>query len=1164
MSFEWVFLSRKKSFYLVLLVSPALGLFIATNASFSFPNTSKNSPYVLSYLTGLASLLTIFSVTILAAQTLFREKDANFESILHALPIKRGPFITSRFLIVLGITTLGFLLLITGILIGYELLGKPGEELTRFTPWHYVQPFLLLALPNIFFCTAVICSIAWFTGNKLIVYIAGVFIYFSYWVIALYSNSPLVVSASPATAQAMDMAAKLDPFGLSAFFEQTRFWSAADRNTKLAGLHGNLLLNRLLYLTISSLIMVLVYSRFRFSRNDKKYSIEKTPAAGKTTIAAAFHVVNTKPAGPVYGIRCFLSFVGMDVRFIVRSIPFLLLCSGWILFYGIDIYGHINGGSRIPERFAGTGLMVNKLLESLPVFCLLVLLFYGSELFWRSRNMRFSALEQCTPVPSAAVFYAKWFSLALIPLLLMSLSILVSVIIQLLLQNSDLNWKLYASLFYLAGLPLFLCAGIIISLQSLFQHKYMALVASAIILAFTSTNLAGMMGLHHPLIRFTGAFRGNYSDMTGWGPYIRAFHWKIVFGTGVVVLLALLATRPAMRMKSVPRRISAVLAMVMVMVSAYTIMSNTNQSGLGDVNDRKQAYEEKYRKYEHLSQPGIAEVSTAIDLFPEENSYRVSGSYTLVNHSGQPIDTLLLYQDADMKDLEVRLPNSKLLLRDESCGHRMFRLEHPLRPDDSIRMSFRFNYSWSAFRRHSFPNTIVENGTFIRISNYFPVFGYQADNEISDAPERVRRGMSSARALKSVDHADSTTDPHQFIRFSSVISTGEGQTAIGVGEPVRNWKRGNRNYFEYRASSPIPFRFAVASARYEVRKIQFNGYAFDVYYHSGHTENIGHLLDAAKETLAYCEKNFGKYPFRTLHIAEISAFTNGAAGTAYPNSFFINEQFGFQNKVAKDPNKDILYELVSHELSHAWWGNTRLNPNWQEGSKILTETLAMYTELMLYKKVYGEASITDRVRVHKDIYLSERALSDEEPLYRSDPGKPHLCYNKGMVVMYQLYKMLGEENVNRALKGLLRDHAYPGKPPTSLDFLEELYLVSEASTHPAIDELFKKIITHDIRLNAASLQKQTISTMRLHLDAALLKYEEDGKGNKKKLAFPDAVDLLIRFKNFPDRIIRVPVKDGLISHAISLTRQPIYVELDPMMKLMDIDREDNGYLPAFK
>ena len=45
-----------------------------------------------------------------------------------------------------------------------------------------------------------------------------------------------------------------------------------------------------------------------------------------------------------------------------------------------------------------------------------------------------------------------------------------------------------------------------------------------------------------------------------------------------------------------------------------------------------------------------------------------------------------------------------------------------------------------------------------------------------------------------------------------------------------------------------------------------------------------------------------------------------------------------------------------------------MNPDDREGMLLLTETLAMYTEMMLYKKMHGKAKMMNRVNMHRQTY----------------------------------------------------------------------------------------------------------------------------------------------------------------------------------------------------
>lgn len=1057
--FEWRLFSRRIAFPILLLLSVGLGLLIATGARFAFPDTNKNAPFIISYLTVVGSLICNFVAGILVAQIVFREKDYRFESILYALPLNKWTWIATRFLLVFSITALSFFLLLTGLLLGNEVFPPADAAMGSFHLVHYLQPFLILALPNIFFCSALLCTVAWQTNNKIIVYLSGIFLYFAYWTISLFTNSPLMAGNTPVSAESMSTAALLDPYGISAFFEQTRHWKATDRNTRLLSLQGNLLTNRLLILALAILLMGWNLRSFRFQTRGgkrKKNSIQPINSIEVPIPPIPFQHVITVTAGWRYHWLSFLSFVRLDLTFMIKSISFLLACLGFLFFFGIETWDDLNGNSRIADAFPTTGRMVSNLLKSLPLFALLVLIYFGSEISWLSKSSRFDAMELSSPFSAPVRFYSKWVALTIMALLLMALGISAAVIIQLAKGNVAPDIPLYGSLFYLIGYPLMLASGIITTVHALLPDKYLALAVAALVLAITGTSLLGFFGIQHPLVRFTSAFQADYSDMTGWSPFLKPFFWRNVFGTGFLLLLFLVAASQRHLLKP-GWVVQAAAGLSLMLLATWVLGPGLSTTSRKETFTLQENYETRYRKYENLPQPSITSVNTEIDLFPESYSYRVRGQYHLVNYNETPIDSLLLYQDPDMQDLQLDLKRAHTAIPEEYFGYRLLVLENPLQPGDSIQLDFRFGYTWPGYKKNHPSNTIVPNGSFIRISNYYPVFGYQSDLEISDTLERKKRNLPPARPLPALEDTNTRQPPERFIHFNSIVSTTAPQTIIGVGELLGSWQQDNRNYFHYRADHPIPFRFAVSSAEMAVKKSSHRGYSLEAWYHPAHAANIDHLLENARLSLDYCEENFGRYPLRSLRLVEVSSYAEGSAGTAYPNTIYISEAFGFRNQVKSDPQRDILTEMVGHETSHTWWGNTQLTPHWQEGSKLLTETLAMYTELMVYKTKYGPDALPERVGIHEDIYLSARTMEVDEALYKAHPEKAWIFYNKGMVAMYQLYLLLGEEKINEALCVLLRKHAWPQQPPTSLDLLEALYQVSDSSLHAGIDGLLKSV-----------------------------------------------------------------------------------------------------------
>lgn len=174
-------------------------------------------------------------------------------------------------------------------------------------------------------------------------------------------------------------------------------------------------------------------------------------------------------------------------------------------------------------------------------------------------------------------------------------------------------------------------------------------------------------------------------------------------------------------------------------------------------------------------------------MFPEENRYEVKGTYELVNNAEKPIDSLLLYIDRNSKLTSVEIKNAKNLDDASKFQHYWYRLEKPLQPHQKIKMSFSFKSTWSPFKGHTAFNSIIDNGSFMRISRYYPLFGYQDSNEISSEKERAKRHLKPQQPLKKLEDKSKITN--DFIDYEAIVSTSKNQTAIGIGDLIGNWKK---------------------------------------------------------------------------------------------------------------------------------------------------------------------------------------------------------------------------------------------------------------------------------------------------------------------------------------------------------------------------------------
>lgn len=1161
LKFEAYYQSRKPLFWISLISFVAIGFLLGSTSGITFPNVLKNSPYEVTYLVGLLSLASIFPITFAVAETILRENETQFDAIIYALPVSKNTYLSGR---IISLTVVAFVTLtaaVVGLYLGHILMWPAGEKIGPYVLQHYLWPLLVLALPNMMLSLAILCSTAWLTRNKLLIYISGLLIYILYIAGSIFSNSPLIAGSAPASPEATSVFARLDPFGMAAFFEQTRYWTAVQRNTELLELRENFLVNRMLWVAISVMVLSVSYRRFSFqtrlSGRLRRGATIELPQEKLTYRPTAIDV-----ASKHHYLTSLFSTVRIDLASILKGIPFPLILLLWTGLMGIELLNGVSGDPRLGENFATTGIMITTIMAVLPFFAILVILFYSSELIWRARAFRFAPIENATPTPPGVPMLAKILALAAIPFFLILYSCLLAILVQLYKGFWLIDYSLFLSLFYFLGLPLLLMIVLVVVLQVVIPHKYLGLLVATVVLLVSCSSIGKMIGVSHPLLRYANPLAVPYADLNGFGNYVVAFHWQMIcWGAFAVFLFSLVSLYHTRKSLGGSKIALLVTSLVVFLISASFIFYQTNikypSYSAREVNDWKQAYERQFKRYENFPQPTIMTVQTRVDLYPREQRYRVEGTYQLANNTGKGIDSLLIYIDQQTRLKSLSIQGAREIGDLAPYGHYWYRLGKTLRPGEKILMAFAFTSEWSPFKGHVPFNSIIGNGTFLRISNYYPALGYNAENEISSNLERQERGMPAQSPLPRLETPTPVPYDYRFIHLDAIVSTEGDQTVIGPGELVSRWTRKGRSYFRYRTPEPVPFRFAFSSARYAVRRDQYKDITIEVYYDERHGQNVKRLLEDAKKTLKYAERNFGKYPYKVVRFAEVSAFAEGFAATSYPSTSYMKEDGGFNAKITPESRNGVINELAGHELAHQWWGCAQTAPEYKEGGWVLTETLAKYTELMLFQKAQGREAVLEKVRQHTDIYLSSRSFSEEPPLYKTTYETPHLPYDKGLIVMYQLQQLVGEKTINKALTSLLAKHRYPNPPADTRDLLQELYLVSPQRTHANIDELFKQVVLYHSKVEKALITKQTSKGYEVQFAGSVNKVWEDGKGKQISMHTESRVEVGLLTQDNQWQVRSFPVENGRVHGIFWSEQKPRSVTIDPNLRTLDSFPRDN-------
>lgn len=1046
--FNFDFRQIRKRLANVLIIFALLAFGVFTGSQFNLTvgeGVYLNSPYTIGFMTGLLSLSTIFMATVIANQLLFKEFDSGSDAIIFSLPVSKLAYLKGRFLAFFVITFCCFTMMMIGFTIGQQM--RTGTEIKAgFHLMHYLLPLLTFGIFNSFLVCSVLFLLAFSTRKKLLVIVGGLLLYVVYMVSLLFSNSPFMAGALPQSITAQKISAILDPFGLSAYFFETRDFSPAQRNTISVPFGGYVILNHFIFILLSALFLILGYFSFSFSPASGKRKNNKSKTTALPSNTAKLFTTNTYFDFP-QSLKSILSFAKKDCTYLFKSISIVAISLLLLFNCGMEMYAEIEKGIRIPQKYASAGLMATTIMQNFHLIGMLILVYFVNDVFWRSHASRFSLIENSTYFSNTKA-KGHFISISILLLFFSILLIIEGLIFQWMYHYFHIDWEAYLGVFLFCTFPLMLFAGLLIGLNQVSRNKFLALGISILALLLVFPPIAKKI-FANPLLRIFSDFKGEFSDFNGFGPYASSFALRLIFGVCIMLFIVLFVSLFKNRKFRLASLCYGIALSAVGLFSGKAFLTGYEPKQKWAAQQFAAQYEKQYQKFEKLPQPTITSVKTNIHLFPSQHSYRIEGTYQLENLSDKAIKSILFHFHPDLN-----LQSAQLKVGDRSLNidQRISEVQLPqaLQPNESAVLTFKIAYQWFPSNGHQPFNSIIENGTFLRISRYFPGIGYQTGYQLQDEKERSAFGLAKLKPIKKVTEA--AVYQKDFINLDMTISTEAAQTAVGTGDLQKQWQSGGRNYFQYVANS-IPFRFGLSSAVYQKQSASYQGIAINVFYHPKHYENVAHLLKNAQLTLDYCTRNFGKYPFNSINFAEVSSFTRGFAATAYPSAIFMPEDMIFHSNIHADKKQDVINELAGHELSHLWWGNSGINPDDREGAVMLTETLAMYTEMMLYQKMHGKAKMQERVKMHQQIYDAEKGFSENQPLYKVTANNSHISYSKGAVAMVKLSELIGEGKVNLALRNFLNHNAYP-KKPSALDLLEEFYKVSP-DRKSEIDKLFK-------------------------------------------------------------------------------------------------------------
>jgi hypothetical protein len=1140
-------------------------------------------PFDLNQPSGLAIRQTIFGAVLgmLVAAGIFgdaavRDVESGMHPLLFTSRLRKTEYLGGRFLAALTVNST----LLTGVPLGIAA-GMFVAKVAQDTPGPqtaaaYLQPFLLFVLPNIVLIGAVLFTIAVLARHVIPAYLGGFCLFVVY----------LIVLNNDIRLDSPELSALADPLGLSALRAATAYWTAAEREARLIGFPAQLLLNRLVWLSLAGAVLMILHRQFRFAHETTdlrtlgaRRTVDQSPQPEEMVVVprlAGKFGLRTRMRQVLAIARC--SFEDIAGSRVFRAS--LVATIGLVLLWGWNAGDTAFDTSIWPVTHLVAGTVISQ--RMLPLIFLFIAL-YAGELVWKDRAVRVNEIADAAPVPDIVAVLGRFLSLAGILVVFQAVLIMSGILMQALQGFYDFEPGLYVRTGTLNLVNYLLLAALGMTVHVIVNQKYLANIA--VVGAFGFTMVAGQFGFRHHLLVYGTDPGWTYSDMTGFGPFLVPLMWLKLYWAAWALLLLVIATlfwvrdcEPGLRRRLLQLRTrfkgpvarTAGAALALILATGGLIFYNTNVLNAYSSSDeagRPQAeYERRYGQFENKPQPDIADANLRVEIYPDAPAVDVRGTYRLENRTGESIDEVhVLFMNPTVEARTIQFDRASTpVVVDDEVRYRIYKLERALEPGDSLQLTFEVSFRPRGFPNDGIQTDVVSNGTYINRS-LLPAIGYLPLLELTDTEARKRFGLSPRPPLPGPD--EGAAKRYRFplrdggiVHLETIVGTAVDQIAVTPGVLRRTWTESGRRYFHYETEQPIPFGPTIFSGRYAELKDQWKDIELRIFHHPTHTFVLDSLVRSMKASLDYYTQQFGVYPASQLSIVEIPRYGT-FFGRGHIHMVAVTED-SFLSRV-REGEFDQAFYGAAHETAHQWWGGQVMGAG-VRGHLFLNESLANYSAMMVTRKTYGDEMARRVYDRQMEIYLDTRALfGNEVPLLEVE-DQSYIAYRKGAIAMYALQEQIGEERVNSALRRYFERFRNAGPPyPTSLDLYAELLAVTPEPFRYLLTDLFETVTLWDVKTERVRVEPTGTGEYLVTLDVMAKKMRADREGRETEVPMDDFVEIAA-FAPGRDEAPGEPlylkqhrIRSGLQTIIIAVPREPGRAGIDPSRKLIDRNKEDN-------
>jgi hypothetical protein len=464
-----------------------------------------NSPFAMVQVHYIMAILAVLVGTAFTNSAALRDDEFRMAEIIYSTRMTKSAYVLGRFAGAFIVAYLVYLGTSVGFALGAAMPWLDQELIGPFVFSHYVYSAMVIGLPPLFTNMSIVYAVAVWTRDQRIAYAAII------GLLVLYQVATAVLGQM----EYRQLAALVDPTGGAALGEVMQYWTVFERNTEVVPLEGTLLINRVIWTSLGLLLLAITTWRFRFQVSKQGKAKKKAEPVGVASNVAAPVSFSLYRASFAAGTAWhqFLARLNFEIRGVVKSVFFWVLAA-LAAALSIGSFFQLDGIFGTPV-YPVTRIMIQVMSGTVTLSMLIIMVFYGAELVWRDREVRFQEILGSSPTPNWTFVLSKMVAGIMVIFIFLAVNVLVAILFQVFNGYTNLELGLYlvgymydyASLAYLAVV-------LSIVLQILAPNKYFGMLFMVLYIVALLT-LPGA-GFEDPLYIYGATSSTPYSDMNGY------------------------------------------------------------------------------------------------------------------------------------------------------------------------------------------------------------------------------------------------------------------------------------------------------------------------------------------------------------------------------------------------------------------------------------------------------------------------------------------------------------------------------------------------------------------------------------------------------------------------------------------------------------------------